>query len=42
MNGEEEIGIIPPKPLPGSATAERVDMEVTPSAVINPDGGLNE
>ena len=42
MNGEEEIGIIPPKPLPGSATTERVEIGVTPLAVINPDGGLNE
>ena len=39
---EEEIGTIPSKPLSGSATTERVDMEVTPSAVIYPDGGWNE
>ena len=42
VNEEEEIGIISPKTLSGSATTERVEIGVAPSAVINPDGGLNE
>jgi len=42
MNEEEEIGIISPKPLPGYATTERVEIGVTPLAVIYPDGGLIE
>lgn len=36
---QKEIGFIPPKPLSGFPTTERVKGEATPSAVINPDGG---
>ena len=40
VKDEEEIGIIPTKPLSGSLTTERIEMEATPSAVMYPDGGL--
>src|SRR5450830_1623896 len=35
---EMEIGFIPHKPLSGSATTERVELECTPSVVVDPDG----